>query len=681
MVASEGSYGIDESGAWVTPFILDEYDPNVMFIGYKNVWRCENVKAGSSQISWKRISYDLAGNNGENMAVLEQSPANTDVLYAARYDNRLFRTDEAFAGDPDWYDLSAYLPASGSINDVEAHPTDESTLYILIGSGVYKSTDKGISWTDISGSLPDVSMTSIAFYTRGQEALYLASDLGVFHKDASMSDWIWFNQGLPVDASVREIEIWYHPDSLSEDVIRAGTYGRGMWSSDLWFATPEAAFSSSDTIVPPNCGVNFFDASSGMPHYFEWSFEGASPSTSTEQNPEGIEYSTPGTYAVALKVWNDLGEDSTYVAGYITVSDEILPEVEFSADVLMPCGTDIVHFTDLSGNCPDTWTWQIFPEDILYVEGTTEHSQHPAVQFTSPGTYTVTLIAENSNGQESLTKTDYIIIGGMPLPYSEDFEGGSFTDAGWMVENPDMNITWEMTEVVGTNPGNQAAWINIFDYYAFGPRDLLISPPLDFSDYSNPGLYFEHAYAYRYALADTLIVKISTDCGNSWTRLWSAALEDLETAPESEESFIPQNADDWCMGGYGNTCNIIDLSAYAGQTGVKIAFESFGRYGNNMYIDNITISNSVGTGEDISDQDDILIYPNPSDGIFNIVLPTHNEGIEMNVRDMHGRLVHAETIEAEASMTRFNAGGLNKGIYVISFVSGEMNVNSKIIVQ
>jgi PKD repeat protein/photosystem II stability/assembly factor-like uncharacterized protein len=681
VVCENGAYGIDESGAWITPFIMDEYDANVMFIGYKNVWRCENVKAGSSQISWKKISDNLAGNNGSNLAVLEQSPANTNILYAGRYDSKVFRTDDAFANSPVWFNLTPFLPQAVTPGDIEAHPSDVNIVYILLGSKVYKSTDKGLSWEDISGSLPDVHLTSIVYYKSSQEGLYVSSDLGVFYRDASMEDWIWFNQGLPVDASVREIEIYYDPDSPGGDAIRAGTYGRGLWSSDMWFGTPEAGFTSSDTLVPPNCPVDFYDASSGVPHYFEWSFEGATPASSTERNPSGIVFSTPGTYAVALKVWNDLGEDSVFVAAYITVSDEILPVVDFTADNIVPCGTDIIRFTDLSLNCPISWQWQFGSTQISFLEGTSENSQNPVVQYHETGSYNVTLIAHNANGQAHLTKNNYVMIGGMPLPYSEDFENGSLTDAYWTVENPDLNITWELTEVSGNWPGSHAAWINIFNYYAFGPRDYLVSPPLDFSGFNSLGLYFQHAYASRYSLADTLIVSISGDCGDTWTRLYSATLEDLETSPPTEESFAPASADDWCGAGYGVDCNILDLSAWAGQSGIRIRFETFGRFGNNIFIDNIQISNSVGVAMQGQDEGEITIFPNPSEGIFNIMLPVRSEKIQMLVSSAQGQLMFSKDILPAEDNIRLDASNWPGGVYFASFISDGMNVTKKIVVR
>ncbi|MCK5079818.1 MAG: T9SS type A sorting domain-containing protein, partial [Bacteroidales bacterium] len=179
----------------------------------------------------------------------------------------------------------------------------------------------------------------------------------------------------------------------------------------------------------------------------------------------------------------------------------------------------------------------------------------------------------------------------------------------------------------------------------------------------------------------TLIVKISTDCGISWTRLYAAALEDLETSPENVESFAPASQDDWCGAGYGNDCVILDLTEFALERNVKLAFETFGRYGNNIYIDNIAISNSVGVTNHMIDDQEILVYPNPSEGTFNIMLPDRDQAIRMSVRDVRGQLVHREDIAPDIAVSRFDGSALQKGIYVMSFISDEINVNKKIIIR
>ena len=81
-IAGNGINGITEGGAWVTPYVLHKTDPNTMFIGYINIWRSNNIKAANP--AWQEISNNLAGSNTNDMAVVEHSLANTNILYAAR---------------------------------------------------------------------------------------------------------------------------------------------------------------------------------------------------------------------------------------------------------------------------------------------------------------------------------------------------------------------------------------------------------------------------------------------------------------------------------------------------------------------------------------------------------------------------------------------------------------------
>ncbi|MCX6305867.1 MAG: C10 family peptidase [Bacteroidetes bacterium] len=66
--------------------------------------------------------------------------------------------------------------------------------------------------------------------------------------------------------------------------------------------------------------VSFTDQSSGLPAAWAWKFTGGTPSTSVLQNPADIQYNTPGSYAVSLKVSNGTASDSVTKTAYITVN-------------------------------------------------------------------------------------------------------------------------------------------------------------------------------------------------------------------------------------------------------------------------------------------------------------------------------------------------------------------------
>ena len=135
-------------------------------------------------------------------------------------------------------------------------------------------------------------------------------------------------------------------------------------------------------------------------------------------------------------------------------------------------------------------------------------------------------------------------------------------------------------------------------------------------------LEFQHAYAQRNpGMTDSLIVYVSEDCGDSWTKILSAGENgsgNLATHELTDGNFWPEESDDWCISGWGASCFNLDLSVWAGKANIKLAFESYSGFGNPMFIDNITISQYVGQEENLKEIEDFIVYPNPTGGSFTV---------------------------------------------------------------
>ncbi len=359
------------------------------------------------------------------------------------------------------------------------------------------------------------------------------------------------------------------------------------------------------------------------------------------KNPRDIVYDTEGTYDVELIVTNSLGTDIMLKEDYITVSASLLPSINFIASDSMTCSNSEVQFFDLTINCPDTWEWSINPLSFVFVEGTNANSQNPKVIF-DLGVYSVSLTTSNTIGSSTLTKTNYIHSGGSALPFIENFEVDNMKESGWEVENPDELITWDITDVIGSQPGNKAPWVNIINYPHFGERDRLISPAINFTGINNLVLTFDYAYAQRYYQKDSLIVYISDDCGDNWSRIYENGPDGtgiFATSPTVDVSFAPQSSEDWCGEGWGSSCNLIDLSSWDNKPNIKIMFESFSFYGNNLYIDNILISNSVGINEASIENLNISIIPNPSSDIFTVSANDIFGTVDMKIINSQGQII------------------------------------------
>ncbi len=253
--------GMTEEGAWSTPFCLHPDSTGTMFVGMKNIWRSKNIKeANKDSVVWQKISANFLSANTTDCNQIRAHYTDGNVLYASKGSRKLGRTANAMADTVVWQNLSTYLPSSVvAVNAIETHKTDPLIVYIAFNKNVHKSLNGGLSWTNMTPNLPDVAMNTLVTDTSSAlENLYVGTDLGIYYWDESMTDWVNFSAGMPYAARVTELEISYDTPKR----IRAATYGRGLWESDLY--SPETnVFPTSAVWNSPNTSgevIGSFDA-------------------------------------------------------------------------------------------------------------------------------------------------------------------------------------------------------------------------------------------------------------------------------------------------------------------------------------------------------------------------------------------------------------------------------------
>jgi PKD repeat protein len=120
-----------------------------------------------------------------------------------------------------------------------------------------------------------------------------------------------------------------------------------------------ADFGVSANVICQGESVNFTDLSSMTIVSWDWNFTGASPASSTDQNPTNITYNTPGVYSVTLTANNGIQSDSETKAALITVLAHTHWHLDFDNDgygdgntALMACDAPVGYVTDNS-DCDD----------------------------------------------------------------------------------------------------------------------------------------------------------------------------------------------------------------------------------------------------------------------------------------------------------------------------------------
>jgi hypothetical protein len=92
------------------------------------------------------------------------------------------------------------------------------------------SIDGGATWVNYKKNFPDFSALEIVWDDNGADALYVGMNYGIFYIDNNITNWLPYSNNIPNIPNVRinELEI-----NNLQDKIYAGSWGRGLWSSDV----------------------------------------------------------------------------------------------------------------------------------------------------------------------------------------------------------------------------------------------------------------------------------------------------------------------------------------------------------------------------------------------------------------------------------------------------------------
>ena len=208
-------------------------------------------------------NFTPVGSQTETIRAITQGVNNPNYMYCSdRFEVR--RTTNIHATTPSWTDVTGNLPISGvEIGGMVVDPDNVNRIWVTLrgyndGDKVFVSITGGGSWTNISGSLPNVPVHCIAYHPGSSNGIYVGTDIGVYYRNDNMSDWIWFANGFPKS---RILDL-----RATGSYIYAGTYGRGMWRSEHYTTCPIAISltPSTDPSPPHTTGIQVYSASSSV---------------------------------------------------------------------------------------------------------------------------------------------------------------------------------------------------------------------------------------------------------------------------------------------------------------------------------------------------------------------------------------------------------------------------------
>ena len=245
---------------WDAPIVVSPHNPAHLYFASQRVW-----KSTDRGDSWTALSGDLTTNTERistpfygttqgwdnawdiyamsdysTITSLGISPVQQGLIYAGT-DDGLIQVTEDEGGT--WRKVSLDrlpgLPATAFVNDIKADLFDANTVYAVFDNHkygdfqpyLYKSTDRGRTWSSLRANLPDRSLLwRIVQDYQKPELLFLGAEFGVFFSPDSGKRWIPLEGGLP-KIPVRDLAI----QRRENDLVLA-TFGRGFYILDDYSA-------------------------------------------------------------------------------------------------------------------------------------------------------------------------------------------------------------------------------------------------------------------------------------------------------------------------------------------------------------------------------------------------------------------------------------------------------------
>ena len=239
---------------WDAPLIISPHNGQRLYFGANRLYRSDDRantwtpisddltrgidrstrtvmgRTWSTDAVWRNVFTSTYG----NMVALDESPLVEGLLYTGMDDGRIQITGD---GGLEWraVDTVPGVPPRTYVADLHASRHRENTVFAVFNNHkegdfrpyVMRSDDRGVSWEDITGDLPEDQLAWSVVEDPGQEGLlFLGTEFGLFVTLDGGDRWVRLKGGLPTIA-IRDLEI----QTRENDLVLA-SFGRGFFILD-----------------------------------------------------------------------------------------------------------------------------------------------------------------------------------------------------------------------------------------------------------------------------------------------------------------------------------------------------------------------------------------------------------------------------------------------------------------
>lgn len=239
---------------WDAPLVVSRHVPGRLYFSAEKVFRSDDygnswtvlsedlsqqIDRNSLRVYDRVVSIDAVMKNGStslygSIVAFSESPLNKNLLAAGTDDGLIHISED---GGQNWRKISSVpgAPSQSYVNSVYLSKHNEDVIYVAFNHHkfgefkpyIFKSTNKGQSWTAIQSNLPERgSVYAIEEDHVDQDLIFVGTEFGAFFSPNQGQNWKQLKNGLPTIA-VRDIAI-----QERENDLVLGTFGRGFYVLD-----------------------------------------------------------------------------------------------------------------------------------------------------------------------------------------------------------------------------------------------------------------------------------------------------------------------------------------------------------------------------------------------------------------------------------------------------------------
>ncbi len=704
---ASASWSVTQNAAWPKVStgvrLLSAVDANVVWAhGYDGTngntgrnysWFTKTSNGGntytSGNIYSSTVTPIIGDTNSYKIAGLEGVDANTcwvvSYLKAGQNKGAIHRTTN---GGTSWQNMTpaGMFTNTASFADVIHFLTPQ--IGIVVGDPhpginneyeIWRTTDGGNNWSLVPGAnIPNPSTANEFGLT------------GVSTKLGSTNMWFGTNEGRifrSTDAGLTwNVSTLNAISSVNEIAFSTPLKGYA-WvyanntTLEQYTTTDGGATWTMIAVVDPNLGLNnmcaipgtgtYASAGAGTPQIISYSTNNGT--TWTDWGSIGIQYLTVdfvnGTtgWAGGFSDPTTIGIGGIYKYTGPAITTPAPPTAAFSAPPLLCSSSATAALVNSStGNPTPTYTWTSSPAAVF----SSSTAASPSVTFATAGSYTLTLLASNSSGTN--TATQVVLVQSCTTP-TASFTGAAtacakitYTVANTTSASPAATYSWTTNPTASVSISNAASATPSFTFNAPGVYSIgLVATNITGSNSAvnvvtisacppNAGFNIPAIGCLTTAVSSTNTTTSSiTPIAYNWSSNPAGAQFSNPTAPAPAITFT-------ATGNY--TVSLIATNASGSITATQTI--------------NISTCNSINENNGVLNS--ISLFPNPSNGVFNVATTLSNDNINYSVTNILGATIATGKFNSSKNI---DLSSQSKGVYFITFENNGSKMTKKIILE